>query len=283
MKVALTGGTGFIGQHVRKLLAKTNHEVLLVVREQAKIGELGANEKFVTADISEDRNDWFNCLGRPDVLLHLAWGGLPNYLDSYHVDVELPSQVKFLNNLIIGGLCQLVVTGTCYEYGLTSGALVESQETNPNTPYGIAKDRLRKSLSDLRSEFEFELTWARIFYPYGDGQSEMSIYSQLRVAMLKGDQQFKMGSGKQILDFISVEKVASALVYLSTRCAGVGLVNVGSGEPQSVLDFVNDQIRVLGAQLEPLVGALPDRNFESQAFWADTTKSQSLFAGVQLQ
>jgi dTDP-6-deoxy-L-talose 4-dehydrogenase (NAD+) len=228
------------------------------------------------ADISEERNDWFDYLGRPDVLLHLAWGGLPNYLDSYHVEVELSLQTKFLSRVISSGLTNLVVTGTCYEYGLTSGALVESQETNPNTPYGIAKDRLRKSLSDMRSEFEFELTWARIFYPYGDGQSEMSIYSQLRTAMLNGDQQFKMGSGKQVLDFISVEKVASTLVSLSTRCTGVGLVNIGSGEPQSVLDFVKDQIRVLGAQLEPLVGALPDRNFESQSFWADASKLRSL-------
>ena len=276
MKVALTGGTGFIGQHVRKLLAKSSHEVLLVVRDQAKIGELGANEKFVTADISEDRNDWFNCLGRPDVLLHLAWGGLPNYLDSYHLDVELPLQTKFLSRVISSGLTNLVVTGTCYEYGLTSGALVESQETNPNTPYGIAKDLLRRELFKIQLRQNFELTWARIFYPYGDGQSEISIYSQLRAAMLNGHQQFKMGSGKKVLDFISVEKVASTLVSLSTRCTGVGLVNIGSGEPQSVLDFVKDQIHVLGAQLEPLVGALPDRNFESQAFWADASKLRSL-------
>jgi dTDP-6-deoxy-L-talose 4-dehydrogenase (NAD+) len=170
----------------------------------------------------------------------------------------------------------LVVTGTCYEYGLTSGALVESQETNPNTPYGTAKDLLQRELFEIQLRKNFELTWARIFYAYGDGQSEFSIYSQLRAAMLNGDQQFKMGSGKQILDFISVEKVASTLVSLSTRCAGVGLVNIGSGEPQSVLDFINDQIRVLGAQLEPLVGALPDRNFESQAFWADSSKLKSI-------
>ena len=276
MKVALTGGTGFIGQHVRKLLAKSEHEVLLIVRKHAKIAELGANEKFVIADISEDRNDWFDYLDQPDVLLHLAWGGLPNYLDNYHVEVELPIQSKFLSKVVASGLPKLVVTGTCYEYGLTSGALVESQETNPNTPYGVAKDGLRKSLSDLRSEFEFELTWARIFYPYGDGQSEASIYSQLRASILNGDQQFKMGSGKQILDFISVEKVASTLVSLSTRCAGVGVVNIGSGEPQSVLDFVQSQIRALGAQIEPLVGALPDRNFESQAFWVDSSKLKSL-------
>ena len=276
MKVALTGGAGFIGQHVRKLLAKSEHEVFLLVRKHAKIAELGANEKFVIADISEDRENWFDYLDQPDVLLHLAWGGLPNYLDNYHVEVELPIQSKFLSKVVASGLPKLVVTGTCYEYGLTSGALVESQETNPNTPYGVAKVRLRKSLSDLRSEFKFELTWARVFYPYGDGQSEASIYSQLRASILNGDQQFKMGSGKQILDFISVEKVASTLVSLSTRCAGVGVVNIGSGEPQSVLDFVQSQIRALGAQIEPLVGALPDRNFESQAFWADSSKLSSL-------
>ena len=276
MKVALTGGAGFIGQHVRKLLAKSEHDVLLLVRKQVKIAELGANEKFVIADISEDHEDWFDYLEQPDVLLHLAWGGLPNYLDDYHVEVELPIQSKFLSKVVASGLPKLVVTGTCYEYGLTSGALAESQETNPNTPYGIAKDLLRKELFEIQLRQNFELTWARIFYPYGDGQSEISIYSQLRAAMLNGDQQFKMGSGKQVLDFISVEKVASTLVSLSTRCAGVGVVNIGSGEPQSVLDFVQSQIRALGAQIEPLVGALPDRNFESQAFWADSSKLSSL-------
>ena len=275
MKVALTGGTGFIGQHVRKFLAKSEHEVFLLVRKHARIVELGANEKFVIADISEDRENWFDYLDQPDVLLHLAWGGLPNYLDDYHVEVELPIQSKFLSKVVASGLPKLVVTGTCYEYGLTSGALVESQETNPNTSYGIAKDLLRKELFEIQLRQNFELTWARIFYPYGDGQSEISIYSQLRAAMLNGDQQFKMGSGKQVLDFISVEKVASTLVSLSTRCAGVGVVNIGSGEPQSVLDFVQSQIRALGAQIEPLVGALPDRNFESQAFWADSSKLSS--------
>ena len=49
-------------------------------------------------------------------------------------------------------------------------------------------------------------------------------------------------------------------------------MNIGSGKPQSVLDFVQSQIRALGAQLEPLIDAIPDRNFESQSFWADLKK-----------
>ncbi len=278
MKIAITGATGFIGRHVRNVLVKTNHDVLLVVRKQAKIGELGANEKSMIADISEGHDDWFDHLNRPDVLIHLAWGGLPNYQDRYHVEVGLKLQILFLKGLISTGLPKLVVSGTCYEYGLAGGALVEGQEMSPNTPYGVAKDHLRKFLSGFSGGGgpNFELTWARIFYPYGVGQSATSIYSQLRSAILNGDQQFKMGSGTQLLDFISVERAASVLVSLATYFEAVGIVNVGSGKPQTTLDFVHNQIHKLGAQIVPLVGAIPDRKFESQAFWADISKLKSL-------
>ena len=53
-------------------------------------------------------------------------------------------------------------------------------------------------------------------------------------------------------------------------------MNIGSGNPQSVLDFVHNQIHKLGAQIVPLVGAIPDRKFESPAFWADISKLKSL-------
>ena len=276
MKIAITGATGFIGRHVRSVLVKTDHVVVLVVRNVKKVGDRAANEEIVVADLSQARTDWFELFGKPDAVLHLAWGGLSNYMDSYHVDVELPMQLKFLQSLIDSGLKKLVVAGTCYEYGLSSGAISESQMTNPNTPYGIAKDSLRKALFEIRSKKDFELTWARVFYPYGEGQSENSIYSQLTKAISSDEKEFAMGSGVQMLDFIQVTRVAKALRTFVTETKGVGLINVGSGEPQSVIEFVKKLIYHFESNIVPRVGAVADREYESLSFWSDNDLLDSL-------
>ena len=276
MKIAITGATGFIGQHVRNVLAKTDNDVVLVVRHVERVGDTSAREEIVAADLSRARTDWFQLFGRPDVVLHLAWGGLPNYMDYYHVDVELPTQLRFLTALINSGLKKLVVTGTCYEYGLSSGALSEDQETNPNTPYGIAKDRLRKELFELRSTQHFDLTWARIFYPYGEGQSESSIYSQLTRAISNNEKEFAIGSGTQMLDFIQVTTVAKALLAFVTEIKGIGLINVGSGDPQTVIEFVERLISRFESNIVPKVGVINDREYESISFWSDNNLLDSL-------
>jgi len=275
MRVAITGATGFIGRHVRNALAKTDHDVVLVARSVERVGEKLAREEVIVADLSESRTDWFELFTKPDVVLHLAWGGLPNYMDTYHFEAELPMQSRFLTALIDSGLKKLVVTGTCYEYGMSSGALSEDQETNPNTPYGVAKDKLRKELFELQQSKDFDLTWARIFYPYGEGQSEKSLYSRLKSAInLK--QEFLMGSGRQILDFIHVEQVASYLLLLLTSGTNVGVINLGSGKPQTVAAFVREQIRIFQSDLVPRFGDIPDRDYESVSFWSDNSRFDSL-------
>lgn len=276
MKIAITGATGFIGHHVRNALTKTDHDVVLVVRSVERVGEKFAREEIVIADLSQARTDWFEFFGKPDVVLHLAWGGLPNYVDYYHVDVELPMQLRFLTALANSGLERLVVTGTCYEYGMSSGALSEDHKTNPNTPYGIAKDRLRKDLFELKSKKDFELTWARIFYPYGEGQSENSIYSQLTRAISNNEKEFAMGSGTQMLDFVQVTRVAKALLAFVTETKGFGVINVGSGEPQSVLEFVKKIIDHFESNIVPRVGVLADRKYESLSFWSSNNLLDSL-------
>ena len=273
MKIAITGATGFIGQHVRNALAKTDHDLVLVVRGIEKAGEKTARESIVVADLNEERSDWFELLGKPDVVLHLAWGGLPNYLDNYHLEVELPMQSKFLVALIDSGLKRLVVTGTCYEYGMSSGALSEEQETNPNTPYGIAKDNLRKLLFELQMTKGFDLTWARIFFPYGEGQSEYSLYSQLRSCANSGIKEFKIYNGESKLDFVPVKIVASSLLKLLAKY-GIGLVNIGSAKPRLVVDFAQELVTSNEWDLSLVLVQKNERSYEAKEFWADTSKLQ---------
>ena len=272
MKIAITGATGFVGRHVRNALAKTDHEVVLVVRKIEKAGEITARETIVTANLNQERTDWFEIFGKPDAVLHLAWGGLPNYMDNYHLEKELHMQSTFLKALIESGLKKLVVTGTCYEYGTSSGALSEDQETNPNTPYGVAKDCLRKELYELQQRKDFDLTWARIFYPYGEGQSSQSLYSSIRDAANSSNPEIQLSNSEGVLDFISVTELSDILIILTLTLDNVGILNLGSGQPKSVINFASDIAKANNWTVTFSADVNSSRNFESKCFWSDNSK-----------
>ena len=280
MKIAITGATGFIGFLVRRKLALTDNKIVLGVRDLERIGELTINEMPVEMDISQEETNWFEILGNPDVVLHLAWGGLPNYMDPVHVDIELPMQIKFLEGLVSSGLSNLVVTGTCYEYGPANGALSENHITDPNTSYGVAKDTLRKELFALQSTQNFQLTWARIFYPFGQGQSDSSLYSQLANRAIAKNGELEIGSPQSVLDFVPVEDVAFALSKFVEQKIGVGVINLGSGVPTSVEGFVQKLIAQHKWQVRVKYGSEGKRDFEPKAFWADATKLQEYLSRI---
>jgi dTDP-6-deoxy-L-talose 4-dehydrogenase (NAD+) len=280
MKIAITGATGFIGGHVRRRLALTDNEVVLGVRNLKRLGEIAINETPVEMDISHEGTNWFEILGKPDAVLHLAWGGLPNYVDPVHVDIELPMQIKFLEGLVSSGLSNLVVTGTCYEYGPANGPLSEKHITDPNTSYGVAKDTLRKDLFALQSTQNFELTWARIFYPFGQGQSDSSLYSQLANRAITKNGELEIGNPQSVLDFVPVEDVAFALSKLVEQKEGLGVINLGSGVPTSVEDFVKKVISQHSWQVRIKHGSNGKRNYEPKAFWADASKLQEFLSRI---
>ena len=278
MKIAITGATGFIGCHVRDVLARTTHEVVLAVRHPEKVVRKSEKEFIVSADLFEERTDWFELLGAPDAVMHFAWGGLPNYMDVDHVDIELPIQLRLMRALTKSGLKKLLVSGTCFEYGLVDGSVSESTATQPVMPYAIAKDTLRKELFKMQSESDLDLTWTRIFYAYGEGQSEKSIFTQLKHSIEKKEEFFLMSSGKQVFDFIEVKRVARILSELIIHKNRVGLLNIGSGTPTNLLSFVLEQINRFGSSITPLTDSLPDRTWEPKSYWSDNTKLRSLLS-----
>ena len=271
IKVAVTGASGFIGQHVLNDLNNLSVEVVAITRSKHANLPTLVNGLWVEFDLQNPPENMFSLMGNPDVLIHLAWQGLPNYKSLHHFESELPVQYDFLSTLIKEGLQSIVVVGTCFEYGMQSNSLSEKLNTNPSNPYGFAKDCLRKQLEFLKTQYNFKLTWARLFYLYGDGQSDSSIYPQLKRAIQNSELKFDMSEGKQLRDYLPVEKVAKYLIDLALLKKDIGVVNVCSGVPISVRDLVENWLDENNWSIELNLGFYPYPNYEPMNFWGDNT------------
>lgn len=275
MRIAVTGANGFVGRHVLAHLQSLGVETTAVVRNRRNAADLPC-EKVVEVDVHSPLSNTYQQIGGPDVLIHLAWGGLPNYRANSHFETELPTHYEFLKSLIHSGLPRLTVAGTCLEYGMRNGCLEEADITSPTTPYGFAKDCLRRQLEYLQASFHFELTWARLFYVFGAGQSNASLYSQLLAAQSRGICQFEMSGGEQLRDYMPIGDAARALVALAMNPTGANIVNVCSGNPISVRRLVENWIRENAWSITPKFGSLPYPNYEPMAFWGSRRKLDSL-------
>lgn len=280
MKVAVTGANGFIGRHVLLELVRRSIDVVAVLRNSTKAREIGTSVDVVQVDIRNAPDNVFDLLGRPDVLIHLAWGGLPNYQSLHHFEEELPAQYQFLSKLVRSGLPSLIVTGTCFEYGMQYGQLNEAMHAYPDNPYGLAKDVLRRQLEYLRQSQPFTWTWARLFYLYGNGQAESSLLPQLKRAVKEGRTVFNMSGGEQLRDYLSVTDVASNLVTLALHAADVGVLNICSGKPVSVRKLVEGWIDEHKWDIELNLGHYPYPDYEPLAFWGDRRKLDKFLASI---
>ena len=275
MKIAVTGASGFIGRHVLTDLLEHGVEIVAVTREASRLTGLSEAVRIVEMDIAQPAPDCFEKMGRPDVLIHLAWDGLPNYKSLHHFETELPRQYHFLKSMIEAGLPSLLVTGTCFEYGMQSGALSAEMQTKPTNPYGYAKDVLWKQLEFLRSIKPFNLTWGRLFYMYGEGQPSTSLYPKLREAVLRGDKIFNMSGGEQLRDYLPVEEIARQIVQLALAQRDIGAVNICSGKPISVRKLAEQWLLENNWKIELNLGFYPYPDYEPMAFWGDQNRLDS--------
>ncbi|MFC2035021.1 NAD-dependent epimerase/dehydratase family protein [Chloroflexota bacterium] len=270
----MTGSTGFIGNYVTKELLKHGFNILAtsILSEKEVPFSWLKKVDYIQADLKERREDWFSFFGEPDLLIHLAWEGLPNYKELFHLEQNLPSNYSFLKNMIENGLKKVVVTGTCSEYGMQSGALKEDLETKPDNPYSQAKDNLRKYLEQLQSIIPFNLKWIRLFYLYGKGQRPDSVLSQLETTLERKGEAFNMSGGEQLRDYLPVEKVAECIVKIAVQDKVSGIINCCSGKPISIRKLVENYLFEKNKSIKLNLGYYPYPDYEPMAFWGDNTK-----------
>ena len=278
MKILVTGATGFVGRHVINKLLKYDHEIIAAVRNKNSLPELKGKIKVIEFDLDNFQRDknYFAESGSPDLLIHLAWQGLPNYKSAFHVEKSLPSHSAFLKNIVNNGLQNLVVTGTCFEYGMKDGCLSEDMVSDPQNPYAIAKDKLRKFLEDLQLQHSFNLKWIRLFYMYGKGQNPNSLLSQLEIALQRGDTVFNMSGGEQFRDYLPIETVAEYIVKIALQNKINGIINCCSGVPIKVKTFVENYPEKSKNKINLNLGYYPYPDYEAMAFWGDNKKLKTV-------
>lgn len=279
MRIAITGASGFVGRHVLRELTLRGWEVTVVTFQRSPL-ESNASVREVSLDIHASMSDPFTLLGKPDLLLHFAWSGLPQYDSKHHLERELPAQASFLSACVRSGIRRVMVAGTCFEYGLASGELTESQALKPVTCYGEAKARLFEHMSSLRETTPFELVWPRLFYLFGPGQSPNSLFSQLQAAIARGDESFDMSGGEQVRDYLPIENAAHLLADVAVRVGDIGAVNICSGVPTRLMDQVARWIDEAGSTMRMNLGRFPYSSFEPMAFWGSRRKLDSVLRTI---
>ncbi|MCB2254742.1 NAD(P)-dependent oxidoreductase [Pseudomonas chlororaphis] len=283
MKVLVTGATGFVGRHLVAVLLARGCTVRAVARDAEKAaGMLWINDvDFVSADIHAADLDVVALTEGIDALAHLAWPGLPNYRALFHFEHNLMADYGFIKRVVEAGVKQVLVTGTCFEYGMQSGPLSEWVEPRPSNPYGLAKHSLQLFLRELQQQTPFTLQWARLFYLHGAGQNPNSLLAALDRAIDAGEASFDMSAGEQLRDFLAIETAAAYLAAILQRRDFDGVVNCASGQPIAVRTLVEQRLRERGAALDLNLGHYPYPAHEPLAFWAVTDRLQQLLGAGQ--
>ena len=104
MKILVTGSSGFIGQYVLQELSRMNVNIIAIHKSKSRTLRFFKNVKYFLKDINDIDERFYKEIGSPEMLIHLAWGNLPNYDSEHHTNIELPIQMVFFKKIVSFGI-----------------------------------------------------------------------------------------------------------------------------------------------------------------------------------
>lgn len=247
MRIAVTGGCGFIGRRLVTRLAATGAEVASLDLVDPELAVSGVD--YRTGDgsvgLAQLARDW---QGSEWTLIHLAWpmarGG------AWTPQAQAVQQLAgLLDEWAEAGPVRLVMPGSAEEYGLRGGVLNEEDPpVFPLTPYGWAKHAAGELCQSWARRTGRTLFWLRPFIVYGPGQSG-AMALPYAMAQARAGQPAEFSDGLQRRDFVYVDDVVEAMLRAATLASGgVQVVNLGRGEAVALREVIEEMGRLLSAQ-----------------------------------
>jgi len=122
----------------------------------------------------------------------------------------------------------------------------ENYPPQPLSPYGVTKLTVEKYLDIYERLFGLQykaLRYGNVYGPRQNPYGEAGVVAIFTSKMLKNEQVFIHGNGRQTKDYIFIEDVINATI-LSLKKDFIGPINIATGKETSVLEIF-DQIKKL--------------------------------------
>lgn len=274
MNILVTGGAGFIGSHVTKLLLDSGHEVIVVDNLSCgKRENVDSRAQFIEADIRSIPDSAFK---KVDLVIHMA--GLIVVPES----VEDP--IKYADNNVIGtidllesmrknGVKKIIFSSSACVYGMPDTLPIkEDAAVRPDNPYGASKAAIEAFLQAYNANFSFDVTILRYFNPYGPGEMHEpethAIPNFIKAALAKKPIPLYW-NGEQVRDFIYIEDLVRAHVDVITQ-TGFNVFNIGTEKGVVVKEVLDEIFSILGYKVP--IDDLGKRPGDVQANYASSEK-----------
>ncbi|RKX60848.1 MAG: UDP-glucose 4-epimerase GalE [Thermodesulfobacteriota bacterium] len=274
IKVLVTGGAGYIGSHVVKLLGEKGYEIAIIDNLSSGKKENVLFGKLYEIDLKEEKAvEEILKEFKPDVVMHFAAyivvpESVAHPLKYYQNNVG--NTIKLLSAMRKAEVNNLIFSSSAAVYGIPKEVpITEEAELSPINPYGETKVMIEKILRDMSKVGEINYISLRYFNVAGaDPEGKIGpnynqpthlIIRALKTA--KGEipyleiygTDYPTPDGTCIRDYIHVMDLAEAHIlameYLLSEKKSL-ILNCGYGKGFSVREVINTVKKVTGRNFE---------------------------------
>lgn len=253
MKVLVTGGAGFIGSHITKILLEKGHEV--TVLDDLSTGHreaLPAGVRLVEGKI-QDSAKLDDALSGQEAVIHMAaFIIVPESVEKPLVYIEnnIMGTALLLEGMRKSGVKKVVFSSSATVYGEPESLPLEESAPLgiPENTYGATKACMELLAQAYHKMFGLDVTILRYFNPFGPGElhrPETHAIPNFIKAALKKEPLPLYWQGEQVRDFIYVEDLAQAHVEV-LGLEGLNVFNIGTQKGTKVKDTLEIIFKILG-------------------------------------